>query len=265
MKKLIVKTMKIDSLSEALKEEMWGLYESTYNFVNREKFITDLASKNYIFVGFDKATGAFKGFSTVWLYTTTYQEQTVGVMFSGDTIIHPDYWGTKALHKEFIRFAYSWKFKNLTTPLYWNLIASGNRTYLAMARNCATYYPRFDCETPAWERGFIDHLGVNQFGGSYDLKTGVILVDKPEAVFKTHLAPFSKEVKALPEISFFIEKNKGYERGDELSCIAKLDMKLITHFLIKVVKKNLPDISIPELIPARAISIGLTIASSFAV
>lgn len=263
MKKLIVKTMKIDSLNNELKEEMWQLYESTYDFVNRDQFMKDLTTKNYVFVGFDKETGKFNGFSTVNLYSTDYLGRRVDVMFSGDTIIHPDYWGSKALHKEFIRFAYIWKLRNLGIPLYWNLIASGNRTYLAMARNCATYFPRYDRDTPEWEKGFIDHIGLNQFGERYDLGTGVIKVDRPEAVFKTHLAPFSKEVKALPEISFFIQKNKGYERGDELSCIAKFDHLFIVNFLKILITKKMSKIAwIPAEIPGKAIKAGMIIASA---
>lgn len=264
MKKLIVRTMRIESLSDELKEKMWKLYDSTYDFVNRKQFDKDLTTKNYIFVVFDKYSEEFKGFSTVNLYTTEYLNQKIGVMFSGDTIIHPDYWGTKALHKEFIRFAYAWKIKNLGTPLYWNLIASGNRTYLAMARNCATYFPRYDQATPKWEKGLIDHIGLKQFGGRYDCETGVIKVDRPEAVFKASLAPFTKEVKALPEISFFIEKNKGYANGDELSCIAKLDIHFLTNFANILIKnKLLKMIWIPSNLQDKATKIVMIIISTF--
>ncbi len=235
--KLSVKTYLVDDISEPLINKMWQLYDSTYDYVNKEQFISDFKNKNFVFVARDKKTNAFKGFSTVYLYEIKFLNKKYGVIFSGDTIIHPDYWGNRALHLEFFKFAFKWKLKNLHKRLFWNLIASGNKTYLTMARNCNKYYPSFKQETPKWENVFIKKIGRQQFGQKFNLKNGIIEMNKPEAVFKTKLAPFSDEVKKIPEIDFFVRVNKGYHKGDELSCIAEMNASLAVFFCIKSIKK----------------------------
>lgn len=239
MKKLKVLIYKREDLDKELVSQMWLLYESTYNFISYEKFQKDLEEKNYVFIGFDKVTNKFAGFSTALLYEESFLNREVGVIFSGDTVIHPDYWGNKSLHFAILKLAFSWKFKNLKKKLFWNLVASGNRTYLAMVRNCFEYYPRFDRETPDWEHKFIRHIGKKQFGELFNENDGVIIMDSPQAVFKPSLAPMSKELKALPEIDFFLRKNPGHEQGDELSSIAVIDFKLVSYFLLKIIKKKM--------------------------
>jgi predicted transcriptional regulator len=63
-KRMIVKTVKVENLSKAQIEEMWNLYSNSYDNVKKHEFETDLSEKTHVFIGLDKETKQFKGFST---------------------------------------------------------------------------------------------------------------------------------------------------------------------------------------------------------
>jgi hypothetical protein len=162
------------------------------------------------------------------------------VIFSGDTMVDQEYWGNKTLNIAFIKYCYLWKIQNFGKKLYWNLIASGNKTYLVMARHATNYYPRYDQPTPTWENEFINFIGKLRFKDNFCEQTGIIRLGKVQPILKSHIAPFNNQVMSLPEISFFVEKNPGYHEGDELSCIAEINLSTFFNVFTKALRKKLP-------------------------
>lgn len=244
--KLLVQTRCPDDLSIKEREQMWQLYSEMYLHVDRYEFLFDLNQKNTVYMAYDKQTKQLKGFSTALVYTTKLKDQKYSILYSGDTIIHPDYWGSKALHKAMMKTAIQYKLKYPQQPLYWHLISSGNRTYMAMARNCPSYFPAYNQETPKVISELIDHISSSQFGASYNKKTQVIEMNRPKAIFRPELAPFDRKTRSLPEISFFMQKNPGYHKGDELSCLAEIDSKMFVHFLKRNIYKKINRFSLQQ-------------------
>ncbi|MEL6177608.1 MAG: hypothetical protein AAFS10_01585 [Myxococcota bacterium] len=236
--RMVVHATERDTLDASQILHMWNLYKNYYTHVEKSQFIKDLDSYNYVLIGTEEPTGQFAGFMLVDLYVLDFEFDRVGIMYTGHTMFLPKYWGTKAVPTAMYKLAFSWKRKNRIKEMYWNLIAAGNRTYLAMCRNNYTYYPRYDRPTPARMDRLLRHVGTQYFGESYDAERGVIARDEPRAVFRSdQYAPFSDEVKALPEITFFLNRNPGYGKGDELSSLVKVSWHNVLYFALRSVYK----------------------------
>jgi hypothetical protein len=224
-----VRPVPVRDLGPTLIDAMWRLYADYYDNVTRAAFDRDLAEKTLVFVGTDTGSGALAGFSTALFYRHVHRGRRVGIYFSGDTIVEPRYWGQQALHRSVVRTLAMWKLRHPLTPLYWHLICSGYRTYLTMVRNFPAHWPHHERPTPAWESGLIDSIGRARYGRAWQPERGVVSFGGAQPVLKAAVAPLTRDVLALPEIRFFVDRNPGYLRGDELAMIGLVDHHAIVH------------------------------------
>jgi hypothetical protein len=208
-------------------EAMWRLYADHYDNVQRPTYERDLAEKQCVFLGRDGASGEIVGFSTALFYHQEHAGRTIGVYFSGDTIIHPRYWGQRALHNAVFLSLLGWKLRHPGTPLYWYLICSGYRTYLTLVRNFPNHWPHHARPTPAWEASLIDAVSAARYGDAWKPERGVIAFPGPQPVVRQVTAPFTADVLALPEVQFFVRANPGHLDGDELAMLARLDLAAV--------------------------------------
>lgn len=218
---------------------LWELYSSFYDHVNEETFRQDLANKDAVYVGF-AGDERIVAFSTTRTYLHESQGQRVAILFTGDTVVHPDFWGTGALHRAIALDCLLFRLKNPFRRCYWNLIASGNRTYSTLCRNFPTYWPRYDRKTPHHIRALIESIGGTEFPGLFNPRTGVVEMKTPTAVFKERYAPFDPATLSRPEIAFFVQKNPGFRRGDELVCLGEFDAAFVLSTVKKCLRRALP-------------------------
>ncbi len=236
----MVRSTPLGSLTPAIREEMWKLYSASYSEVSRENFDRDLALKTGVFVGTDTGDGSFQGFSTFEFYPFEYGGRELHVLFSGDTMIAPAYWGQPALHLAFLREVVFWKLRHPFGRLYWYLICMGYRTYLIMAKNLqGSYWPTFAEATPTWEAGLIDALSRARYGAAWDPVRGLIDLPVCEARLAEHVAPITERELRLPEVRFLVEKNPTYTRGTEMACVGYFSWALPFRFLLKRIRKSL--------------------------
>lgn len=220
---MTVRSVPVGELAPDQVERLWELYDAFYEHVDRPAFDRDLAEKDLVFLGTDAETGRIVGFSTALFYIHEHAGRRVGIYFSGDTFVHPDYWGQKSLHWAVLGALLLWKLRHPRTPLYWHLICSGYRTYLTLVRNFPTHWPDHRRPTPAFERGLLDAIGRGRYGARWRPDRGVVSADGPQPVLEATVAPLDPAVRALPEIAFFLRVNPGHARGDELAMLAPVD------------------------------------------
>jgi hypothetical protein len=234
--KLNVVCIPVCELDAGLLDALWELYAQHYDNVRRDVFEADLANKQSVFVGVDARSGAVKGFSTAVIYQHRCAGRRIGIYFSGDTIVHPEFWGQKALHKAVLRALLRWKLRHPFTPLYWFLICSGYRTYLTMVRTFPEHWPHHARPLPEWERSVIDSIARERFGAAWHPERGggVVSTDGPQAVVKQRVAPLTPELLAMPEIRFFLRVNPDCERGDELAMIGCVNANAYARFVLKL-------------------------------
>jgi len=218
-KKIRTRTYLIDRLSDERIQKMYALFERYYKDVNFDQFRADLAEKTHAFVFFDGKE--IIGFSTI--YRKKIPEVAPGTfLFSGDTVVHHQYWGSKFLQKAFFWYILESKVRSLFRPVYWMLISKSFKTYLMMRKNFSSAYPSPYREMPNQVREVRDRFYAWKFGSAYDPKTGLITFPKSLGSVKGAIACPNAQQLLDPEVQFFIQNNPNYSEGVEFACLTKI-------------------------------------------
>ena len=208
-------------LGEAEIEAMLALFQESFENETREIFLRDLANKDWVILLRDAGSGSVQGFSTLALYETEARGQRLSVVYSGDTIIRPAFWGTPELPRTWIKTVLRLS-ASMTQPLYWLLISSGYKTYRFLTVFYKEYYPRHDRPTPPEAQGLMDELAAQRFGDEYCPELGIARFAVGATPLRDGVADVNAGRLRDPHIAFFVERNPGWVRGDELVCLARV-------------------------------------------
>ncbi len=238
--KLKAKTIRVASLKPHQIEEMFKLFEIFYENVSFERFRSDLLQKSRVIIMIDK-NKSIQGFSTLYDFDLTHEGTKFRILFSGDTIIAPDFWGTSVLTMEFLKNIILLKLKYFNRPVWWFLISKGYKTYLLLANNFINYYPRYDLDTPANYQDLLKKLSDKFYPNKFNSISGVIeFAPREHEYLKESIAPITEELmNKFPKIKFFNEKNPNWKVGHELACIGRVDLALAFVHPFKILNKSL--------------------------
>lgn len=209
-------------LSPEQRDAMFVLMDRHYANLCRRQFESDLEAKDWVLLLTAEEGGAIRGFSTQVLDSITVAGRTIRYVFSGDTIVDRDAWGSSALSTAFGKLACHWIDQYPEDELYWYLICKGFRTYRAPLIYFRECYPRYDATTPADLRRILDAIGQQRFPDRYDARRGVILASADSDYLRPGVGDITPERERDPHVRYFLEQNPGHARGDELGCIARL-------------------------------------------
>jgi len=209
-----------DALSVAQRDEMFELLSRYFEGVTRAQFESDLAEKNWVVeIHRDEQ---LLGFSTLLVREVTFEGRALTAIYSGDTIVAPEAWGSPALARNWIAAVNHLRGTFPGHPCYWLLLTSGFRTYRFLPVFWREFYPHFQAPTPAWNQRLLEHLAVAQYGDWYQPASGVVRFPRPQTLHG--------EIAAIPagrttdtHIAYFLERNPGHGRGDELVCLTEID------------------------------------------
>ncbi|MEM8614274.1 MAG: hypothetical protein AAGF93_19805 [Cyanobacteria bacterium P01_H01_bin.105] len=214
----------IPKLDPGDREAMYRLLEYHFRGVTPSKFAIDLTSKNWVLLIKDQ-TDRLQGFSTLRLYDATVNEEIISVVYSGDTIVDPAAWSSATLPRAWIQ-----SINQLRHPdkrLFWLLISSGFRTYRLLPTFWQTFYPRHDQPTPELVQQLMDYLAQQQFGSTYDQKSGIVRFAQPQKLSPI-LGTVPPERRSDPHIRFFEQANPEHSNGDELVCLTEICVENLT-------------------------------------
>jgi len=200
--------------------EMFGLFSENFERASFEIFVRDLNTKNWVILLRDERD-CVQGFSTFALYETKFNEKPLSVVYSGDTIIRREYWGTPQLPSTWIKTVLE-KSAAMPQPLYWLLISSGYKTYRFLTVFYKEFYPRRDAPTPPEMQALMNHLAAQRFGLEYHCEEGIVRFTNGATPLRTEVAPITDERLHDPHVAFYIERNPGHVNGDELVCITRV-------------------------------------------
>jgi hypothetical protein len=223
-------TSQVCARTELTREDlaaMLALFAEYFAAVSPARFAQDLAAKDWVILLRDPATEALQGFSTLALYTTTFQGQPISVVYSGDTMIRPAFWGTPELPRTWIKTVLA-RTAEMPQPLYWLLISSGYKTYRFLPVFYRHFYPRYDQPTPPAIQCLIDHLACERFGDDYEPTTGIVRFASGATPLRTGIADPPPERLDDPHIAYFLARNRGYQQGDELVCLTHIHPNNLT-------------------------------------
>jgi hypothetical protein len=206
-------------LLPAQKAEMFELLAQHFDGVTAEQFGRDLAEKSLALLL--EREDKLVGFSTLLAYTTLFEGSTVNVIYSGDTIVTPDAWGTTALPRAWVAGVDALRASMPPGRCFWLLLTSGFRTYRFLPVFWREFFPRFDVPTPPDLRRLLEQLGRERFCAQFLPTPGIVRFASPQKLRES-----LKEVPAGrehdPHVSFFLSRNPGCVNGDELVCLTEL-------------------------------------------
>ncbi|MBI3736264.1 hypothetical protein HY256_07095 [Candidatus Sumerlaeota bacterium] len=227
MRKLEGKLREVIRVTPGERDQMFALMDRYYLGMKRPEFEADLDEKQWVIQLIQPETGRIQGFSTQVIMKTEVGERTVKALFSGDTIIAPEYWANNNFIQVWGRFALSLmdaaEESFPPVELYWFLISKGYKTYRFLPVFFHEFYPRHDVESSRKVRRVIDALGRHKYPERYDPARGVICAENDDSCrLREDVAQVTPERLADPHVRFFLRRNPEHARGDELCCIAPL-------------------------------------------
>lgn len=231
-------------VGEDLLKAMFRLFERYYGDVDFNTFVEDLSNKTDVMLLLEKSdaplTKRLVGFSTIRRERMTGPTgRPAHYLFSGDTVVAREHWRSKRLQVAFFWQLVRAKLTQPLTPVYWMLISKGYKTYLLLSRNFCHHHPRHVAERkdPAKASRALQPVAdlyyARYFGRHYNAETGVISFDTPHGRVADGVAVPTEEDLKLADVSFFVKRNPGYAKGDELACVAEILVRDLIFHLVK--------------------------------
>lgn len=217
-------------------ERMYFILEQNYSSVSFNAFENDLKNKQFIGILKDD-DNQIQGFTTYVVNPFGLGTFEYNILFSGDTIISPKYWGSQELVKGWCKTVGGLIAGAPEKKWYWFLLSKGHRTYMYLPLFFEKYYPALNKSEEADLFPIIDTCAKAMYGSNWKPEKRVITFEKSHGELKEiHTETTLKKVKSNVHIDFFLQKNPGFERGDELTCMAELrldNMKRFTNVVLE--------------------------------
>ncbi len=232
--------VEVADLSPRSRDEMFSLIDRYFAGMSRATFETDLDEKQWVIQLLDSATGAIRGFSTQTLWELDVDGRRVSAVYSGDTIVDRDHWGSNLLAQLWGQLVISLVDERAGCELVWFLISMGYKTYRFLPVFFREFYPRHDAPTPHWAKAIIDAAAGFKYAGNYDASAGIIRAAPKACRMRAGVADVTAERLRDPHVRFFAERNPGHGRGDELCCIAPLERANFTRAAHRLLRSASP-------------------------
>lgn len=212
----------VETCDKNTRQRLYEIFIKYYSSTDKITFEQDINEKQWVLIMKDN-NGIIQGFTTMMLYDFVFQGKRIRTVFSGNTIIEKDFWGSGVLSKTWSHFMAYLKLSEPDIPLYWYLISSGYRTYLFLPLFYKEFYPRYDKTTPRFEAQLIEALGRMKFPDEYS--GGLVRPIVPRECLQQSIAQPSERKLKNPHVAFFLKKNPGYLLGDELVCLTEFSFE----------------------------------------
>lgn len=223
------------SVSRAERAELYALLRAHFDGVLPEQFDRDLDEKDWVVR--IRLGERLIGFTTLQARECEHEGRRIRVLYSGDTIVAPEGWGSPVLAKGWISLVHRIQAEHPDDPWYWLLLSSGFRTYRFLPVFWREFWPRVNTVTPAAVRVLIDALAGARFGAQYDAAAGVVRFDRPQRL-RGDLAAVPGGRELDPHVRFFLERNAGHAAGDELVCLAPIHDENLTAAGVRIVRAS---------------------------
>jgi hypothetical protein len=213
-------TKSVSACSPEEKETFYCLLCQGFLGVTWHDFVRDFLEKEAVMIlRKEHAEGEIVGWSTLTVLTLVLPDEKVKAVFSGDTVVLPEYRSGTGLGIELARYFLHVYEQFSLHKVYYVLTSKGWRTYKIMPFFFKEFAPRHDRPTTAYDTMLIDAFGKKKYPHHYQTDTGVITCSpqrvRPESIDAAPRRPDT-------HTAYFLEHNPGYLEGHELICVARI-------------------------------------------
>ncbi len=224
MAKPIVKRHLVESLTADLWTEVWELAER-YTEGTREVFEASVRAKKYLVSLRDGGSGRLVGICTVDVYPfdgpmTQGRSRRCIIIYTGNVIFEPGLRGFSMVQRIGFQCYLEARVRQPLTPVWLFYDTFSYKSYLMLANNFGTFWPRFDKPQPPEVDELFDRLGRHRYGAGWDVERG--LCRGGERRLKQGVADVTEDLLTNPHVRYFAERNPGYAKGDMLAVLAPL-------------------------------------------
>lgn len=204
------------ALGASTRAAMLDLMDRHFLGVTRAIFEDDLSGKDHAVLLTD-ATGGLRGFSTLAVARARHGDESLRVVYSGDTVVD-----TSARNGPALASAWIDAVRVLCPPgegsrVMWLLICSSVRTWRFLPVFFREFHPRPGAEAPEPERELLCDLAAQRYGAAFDAGAGLVRLAHPQPV-----RPGVQACDGGEDAAWFAARNPGHARGDELVCLCDL-------------------------------------------
>jgi len=216
----------LGDLTVTQRDALFALLRKHFAGVERDDFDRDLAHKTHVLRLVD-ADGHLLGFSTIDYRRRRFGEGDGALLYSGDTIVDPAAWAAANLGPAWVAAVLALHAGQHGGPLWWLLLTSGVRTHRYLDVFCRHYHPAPPGRDDDEAATLLPGLCAERFGHRFDLATGVVRLHAPQPLLP-HLATLPPHLTGDASVAFFLARNPGWGRGDELASLCRLDTDNLT-------------------------------------
>jgi len=211
---------RVSVLDRRTQDVMFSLLAGHFIGADRGTFEADLAAKTCAIL-LEDDEGTLRGFSTMVVYRTMAAGTPRSIVYSGDTIVHRDWWGSPSLARTWVRAVRLLAPEDAREEVFWFLLTSGFRTYRFLPVFFRDFHPRFDESALESTAAFLASIARERFGDRYDEAAGGVRFARPQ-ILTPELLDLPDGRTMDPHIAFFLDRNPGHVRGDELACLTRI-------------------------------------------
>lgn len=217
--RLVARVAPVSDIDPATIDAMYRLFSESYEDVDRQLFERDLMAKAHVIFVHDRA-GYLRGFSTLVVWKIERSAGPIRMLFSGDTVIEPSFWGDRSFLIKWLETIGALYGEQPLVPFYWLLISKSPRTYRALPLFFRRFYPSTEDEEPLAD--LANDIGRIAFADRFDEARGVILAAPLTGRLSPPLAFVPPKDTRRRDVQFFVSRNPGFAAGDELVCLARI-------------------------------------------
>lgn len=211
----------IEEITSNHVDRLYDLMEANYDLMVRSQFEQDLYKKQWVGLLRDQS-GVIQGFTTISLNPGGTGTDTYSIIFSGDTIISPEYWGSMELIRGGMTSGGRIAATDPSKKWYWFLMSKGHRTYMYLPLFFKSFVPHPEDAQSAELHGILDQTARRMFGGCWKPDKGLIIFPNSMGQLKPELAESTWQKRNKKAVAYFLEKNPGFHLGHELACLTEL-------------------------------------------
>jgi len=220
MARIFSETKAISACSAQETDDFYCLLSEDFLGVTRQDFERDFREKEAVMIlRKEDEAGEIVGWSTLKMLTLALPDEEIMGVFSGDTVVLPQYRTSFGMGKELVRYFLHACERFPDHRVYYLLTSKGWRTYKIMPFYFKDFAPHPDKPTAPFDQMVIDTFGRTKYPEHYDPATGLVTFSSQR------VRPDGVDI--VPEhtdryTEYFLERNPQYLDGDELVCIGQI-------------------------------------------
>jgi hypothetical protein len=197
----------------------------------REAFETSVRHKSKVILYRERGRGALLGFMAVSLPRTRVGGRAISVIGTHHVALEPAVRGKNLLQHTCLALWWRLAAARPLAQVWWHFDTFSYKSYLAMTRTFATYWPRHDRPTPAPILELMDHLQREAGALGWDRERGVIR--GRGWALRSRVADVEPALLADPDVRFFVERNPDHALGDSLVCLCPITFANLASGVVK--------------------------------